>query len=155
MMKKILLVFFIFFALSCFSKIVSIDSYERLDPHGGKYKPVLLPAGKECTVCHTFTDGKAALRGAPEKTCALCHNKSPHSGIREHLEKTHENKPMTCLSCHTSHRWEAKDWESPGNFWSPQKKEKIVPPKGSEEVWNDLHKKNSLIQKSCSECHKW
>lgn len=155
-MKFKFFLFLIIFSMGLQAKIVNIDVYNRLDPHGPKHKPSILPSGKECSVCHLFKEGKTITRKNTEKNCILCHNKSPHSGVQEHLEKvTQDKKAMTCLTCHTAHRWEEKQWESPGNFWSPKKNEPVKPPEDSEEHWTDQHNKNSLIIKSCSECHKW
>lgn len=155
-MKIKFFIFAMILSLGLHAKIVNIDMFNRLDPHGPKFKPSILPSGKECSVCHLFKDEKIITRENTQKNCILCHNKAPHSGAQEHLGKsTEDKKTITCLTCHTAHRWEEKQWESPGNFWSPKKKDLPKPPVESEEVWVEQHNKNSLIIKSCSECHKW
>lgn len=138
------------------TKEITLDFFERLDPHGDTTVPTLNTESKKCSVCHTFQNGKISVRPQPEKTCFLCHNQSPHSGALDHLGKTtSDHKIITCLSCHSPHRWEGKDWEAPGSFWSPKNKNQPQNPKDLSETWTVHHKKNSMITKTCSECHKW
>ncbi|HPI40015.1 MAG TPA: hypothetical protein PLJ21_04375 [Pseudobdellovibrionaceae bacterium] len=139
-----------------FNADLNLTKLERLDPHGNSERTPLQPTRKECSVCHELVENKYILKPNTEKTCILCHNSSPHSGVLDHIgKKTTDNKLITCFSCHTAHRWDSKNWEVPGSFWRPQKIHAPLDSINPDSLWSENHKQNSLMKQTCSDCHKW
>lgn len=139
--------------------------FKRLDPHGGpamKWEALKAPELRnqtQCTVCHVATTAGLSLKPNPAGTCTNCHNASPHSGVAEHMGKTHRGETVTCLSCHRPHRAappNALAITPGGTFFSPG----VTAPapqglhKGSFEKTGTTSS-DAMLKRSCTECHAW
>lgn len=121
----------------------------RVDPHGkitDKKDFSLIEKNRECLVCHSGNTKKIQSATALE-TCFNCHNKAPHSGVVEHV--IHE---VTCVSCHSFHRWD--DNYSAGSSNSSGIFSKIKNQKSTDGF---VLKKGSglMLKKNCKDCHQW
>jgi len=120
----------------------------RIDPHGKAQQEVELnEKQKDCLVCHRLErkDGvKKFVTHVTVETCLNCHNKAPHSGVIEHV--VHE---VTCLSCHSFHRWDQTHFKRKSNLFTQASHDKKL---------NDYQLKTGsglMIKKDCQDCHQW
>ncbi|MGE3975467.1 MAG: hypothetical protein AB7F59_13160 [Bdellovibrionales bacterium] len=119
----------------------------RLDPHGKgdvDIKNLNFLKEKACTTCHS-SSGK--LKIDAKHSCFNCHNRAPHSGVAEHLGKPYKGASISCLHCHSAHRFGSKKAEDSTFFKTTEKAlpDHLVNKKKSE----------SMLSKTCTDCHKW
>jgi len=136
---------YFFILLFC---LISAAQDGRLNPHGEAsvdIKSVNIKTQKACTVCH-MESGK--LKPNSESSCTNCHNKAPHSGIAEHLGKSFGKEKINCLSCHSPHRFGSLQGE-PDVFF----KDRLNLPRT--EGLEIRSRTESMLKRSCTECHKW
>lgn len=121
----------------------------RIDPHGkvtDKKDMSLVEKNRECLVCHTANSKKIQSTVALE-TCYNCHNKAPHSGVVEHTVRD-----VTCISCHSFHRWDISHSASSSNNSGIFSKMK-----GQQSTDGFVVKNGSglMLKKDCKDCHQW
>jgi len=125
---------------------LSEAQFERVDPHGKETDlkdRKLIDQNKECLVCHT-SGSKKEMTNAALETCFNCHNKSPHSGIAEHTVQK-----ITCISCHTFHRWDSKGIQKNSGLFQQMKSVK------STDGYVLRSGSGLMIKKDCRDCHQW
>ena len=150
-------------------------SLERLDPHGSSLsslKSISLKKNTECKICHLEMGKEFKLKPNIQQRCVSCHNKLPHSGVKEHLGKNLKNLniglsgSLECLSCHRPHRAglnreELKKYEhhkrsrlseiEGGPSFLKIEKEKIKLPFGLIE----RRRSEVMLRRMCTDCHQW
>ena len=132
--------------LVCLSLVVLAQD-GRLDPHGSRevdHRTLKIKENRACTVCHY---DNLKRKESVETSCQNCHNKAPHSGVAEHLGKTHGVEKINCLSCHVPHRYGSKESDSGGFFKDDSRLMK--------EILEVRNHNASMLRRTCVECHKW
>lgn len=123
-------------------------SFSRVDPHGSKHvKPTheLAQKTNECLVCHFFQATQLKTKSISTEICFNCHNKSPHSGVREHENL---NPKITCVDCHSFHRGESQDTLPTSGLFKKFRAQEIEAGLVRKET------NSGMLKKSCTECHK-
>ena len=122
------------------------NSLTRVDPHGSpgvRPTPTQVQQQNECQVCHYFQEDNLRTRPKSVVTCFNCHNKSPHSGVEEHLRHK-----VSCIDCHTLHRGTATAWTAPSGKFNDLPKENL------ESGFVRKNSRSPMLRKTCVECHK-
>ncbi|MBL6988614.1 MAG: cytochrome c3 family protein [Bacteriovoracaceae bacterium] len=138
------------------------NSSGRLDPHGKKEITSVNFNQVTCSICHE--ENKLHTVSAKIIShCQTCHNKSPHSGLKEHLGKdlTKLNigikGNLNCLSCHRPHRFVIKDKKQHKLIKSNKSPSLILRQKWTKEELADnfivKENKTPMLRRSCSDCH--
>lgn len=144
----------ILYAFLIFTHFAFAADSGRVDPHGSKEikleQMADLKAHKECTTCHLQEGKRITLKPNAKTSCSNCHNKAPHSGVVEHMDKLYKlassSERIDCLSCHSPHRVEGKVWENPSGFFKSLAPTTDLPVRSNS---------NAMIKRTCTECHKW
>ncbi|MBT3980871.1 MAG: hypothetical protein HOE90_05915 [Bacteriovoracaceae bacterium] len=168
-MKLIFLILLIF-PLALGAKTAKKFQLVRLDPHGElgvALSTSRLNSNSECMVCHISSDSTtkaSAIYSNISIRCTACHNKSPHSGLKEHLGRELSNLKLglkgkiDCISCHRSHREKTasdkkllgKNLDSPkGASFIYTKKEPIALKKGK----IARRSRFPMLKRTCVNCH--
>lgn len=119
----------------------------RLDPHGHygkKQSSQELQTNSNCKVCHSFNGQKWVTQPLEIETCFNCHNKTPHSGVAEHLKHQKD-----CLACHTVHRGDAIEYSSSVSRFQSLRVKKDL----GEAIEHGTS--SAMLKKDCRDCHQW
>ncbi len=145
---------YIIWITTCFILIFHTDTINatRFDPHGSlniKISKEEIKKNKTCKVCHTNNtslNNQKNLIKKSESKCFFCHNKTPHSGLKEHLGKTFKDEKIACLSCHRPHRYTNKtiSYTIPNSSFS-------FLSKSSEGVYRPTS--SPMLSRRCINCH--
>jgi len=113
---KLISFILLIFPLTLGAKTAKKFQLVRLDPHGKQgvaLSVARLNSNSECMVCHINSKSKHKTRATYSNIstrCTACHNKSPHSGLKEHVGrdlsklKVGLNGKVDCMGCHRPHR---------------------------------------------------